>query len=280
MVRRMGSLFNCLPSFCLILVVIFNHLGWGSTLEPSVKAQRILENNKYEQDRWLHQLQERHHRKPGMARKDRTRGRPSPALIPAEEAKGPPLRGEAAEVGQPSALKQDRDEFQSFDFPYNQREKQTLGIHSKGKKHNRENKRSSQKDRVKPHRGRGFEAESSALLKEDASFKEPTQFTRPEMSPSVSATMLPLSTSNPMFIHEHPTVVLETPRRVRAHMKKGGDVMPTLDMTLFDWTDYEDMKPDTWPSPKKKGKQREKMNNITSLVEEEPCDHHLDCLPG
>lgn len=30
--------------------------------------------------------------------------------------------------------------------------------------------------------------------------------------------------------------------------------MPTLDMTLFDWTDYEDMKPvDTWPSSKKKG---------------------------
>jgi len=30
--------------------------------------------------------------------------------------------------------------------------------------------------------------------------------------------------------------------------------MPTLDMTLFDWTDYEDMKPaDTWPSNKRKG---------------------------
>lgn len=30
--------------------------------------------------------------------------------------------------------------------------------------------------------------------------------------------------------------------------------MPTLDMTLFDWTDYEDMKPvDTWPSSRKKG---------------------------
>lgn len=30
--------------------------------------------------------------------------------------------------------------------------------------------------------------------------------------------------------------------------------MPTLDMALFDWTDYEDMKPvDTWPSSSKKG---------------------------
>lgn len=36
--------------------------------------------------------------------------------------------------------------------------------------------------------------------------------------------------------------------------KAQGEVMPTLDMTLFDWTDYEDMKPvDTWPSNRKKG---------------------------
>ena len=36
--------------------------------------------------------------------------------------------------------------------------------------------------------------------------------------------------------------------------KAQGEVMPTLDMTLFDWTDYEDMKPaDSWPTSKKKG---------------------------
>ncbi|XP_033823108.1 draxin isoform X1 [Periophthalmus magnuspinnatus] len=64
--------------------------------------------------------------------------------------------------------------------------------------------------------------------------------------------------------------------------KSQGDVMPTLDMALFDWTDYEDMKPDTWPSSNKKDKRRTKNlsnGNVTSdLVE--PCDHHLDCLPG
>ncbi|OWK08625.1 DRAXIN, partial [Cervus elaphus hippelaphus] len=32
-----------------------------------------------------------------------------------------------------------------------------------------------------------------------------------------------------------------------------GEVMPTLDMALFDWTDYEDLKPEVWPSTKKKG---------------------------
>lgn len=36
--------------------------------------------------------------------------------------------------------------------------------------------------------------------------------------------------------------------------KNQGEVLPTLDMALFDWTDYEYMKPaDTWPSSKKKG---------------------------
>lgn len=28
---------------------------------------------------------------------------------------------------------------------------------------------------------------------------------------------------------------------------------PTLDMALFDWTDYEDLKPEVWPSAEKKG---------------------------
>uniref|UniRef100_A0A672Z8H8 Dorsal inhibitory axon guidance protein n=1 Tax=Sphaeramia orbicularis TaxID=375764 RepID=A0A672Z8H8_9TELE len=67
--------------------------------------------------------------------------------------------------------------------------------------------------------------------------------------------------------------------------KGQGEVMPTLDMALFDWTDYEDMKPvDTWPSSKKKDKRRSKnlsSGNVTADADSiEPCDHHLDCLPG
>ncbi|XP_041946622.1 draxin isoform X1 [Alosa sapidissima] len=67
--------------------------------------------------------------------------------------------------------------------------------------------------------------------------------------------------------------------------KAQGEVMPTLDMTLFDWTDYEDMKPvDSWPSSKKKDKRRSKnLSNMNVTVDAdviEPCDHHLDCLPG
>ncbi|XP_037108559.1 draxin [Syngnathus acus] len=67
--------------------------------------------------------------------------------------------------------------------------------------------------------------------------------------------------------------------------KGQGEVMPTLDMALFDWTDYEDMKPvDAWPSSKKKDKRRSKnvsSGNATAASDDiEPCDHHLDCLPG
>lgn len=67
--------------------------------------------------------------------------------------------------------------------------------------------------------------------------------------------------------------------------KAQGEVMPTLDMTMFDWTDYEDMKPvDTWPSSKKKDKRRIKnLSNMNATMDAdsiEPCDHHLDCLPG
>uniref|UniRef100_A0A3P8U1B0 Dorsal inhibitory axon guidance protein n=1 Tax=Amphiprion percula TaxID=161767 RepID=A0A3P8U1B0_AMPPE len=72
----------------------------------------------------------------------------------------------------------------------------------------------------------------------------------------------------------------------RSGREKGqGEVMPTLDMALFDWTDYEDMKPvNTWPSSRKKDKRRSKnlsSGNVTADAEAiEPCDHHLDCLPG
>ncbi|XP_016100087.1 draxin-like isoform X2 [Sinocyclocheilus grahami] len=99
-------------------------------------------------------------------------------------------------------------------------------------------------------------------------------------------------------INEHPPTLSpastkpQVPWQAEAslNMKSGrgkaqGEVMPTLDMTLFDWTDYEDMKPvDTWPSNKRKDKRRgkNKSNGNATLDADviDPCDHHLDCLPG
>lgn len=48
--------------------------------------------------------------------------------------------------------------------------------------------------------------------------------------------------------------VSSLPRLLQAQPRSDGDVMPTLDMALFDWTDYEDLKPEVWPSAKMKGK--------------------------
>lgn len=58
-----------------------------------------------------------------------------------------------------------------------------------------------------------------------------------------------------IFVHQRHLVSCMSSLPQRAGRGKAqGEVMPTLDMTLFDWTDYEDMKPvDTWPSSKKKG---------------------------
>ncbi|XP_077429773.1 draxin [Vanacampus margaritifer] len=87
--------------------------------------------------------------------------------------------------------------------------------------------------------------------------------------------------------NEHPPTLPPTSTKSQ-HSVRGrgqGEVMPTLDMALFDWTDYEDMKPaDAWPSSRKKDKRRSKnlsSGNATALADDiEPCDHHLDCLPG
>ncbi|XP_056591059.1 draxin isoform X1 [Triplophysa dalaica] len=88
-------------------------------------------------------------------------------------------------------------------------------------------------------------------------------------------------------IHEHPPTPppASTKPQKAGRGKAQGEVMPTLDMTLFDWTDYEDMKPvDTWPSNRKKDKRRSKNKSSGNTTLEadviEPCDHHLDCLPG
>ncbi|XP_051529234.1 draxin-like isoform X3 [Myxocyprinus asiaticus] len=87
--------------------------------------------------------------------------------------------------------------------------------------------------------------------------------------------------------NEHPPTLApaSTKPQKSGRGKAQGEVLPTLDMALFDWTDYEDMKPvDSWPSSKRKDKRRSKnKSNGNSTLDAdviEPCDHHLDCLPG
>ncbi|KAB5537181.1 hypothetical protein PHYPO_G00115920 [Pangasianodon hypophthalmus] len=97
------------------------------------------------------------------------------------------------------------------------------------------------------------------------------------------ASRIPVATAMP----EHPPTRASTSTKPQnaARGKALGEVLPTLNMALFDWTDYEDMRPeDSWQSNKKKDKRRNKnmsSGNATVGADDiEPCDHHLDCLPG
>lgn len=75
--------------------------------------------------------------------------------------------------------------------------------------------------------------------------------------------------------------VSSLPRLLQAQPRSDGDVMPTLDMALFDWTDYEDLKPEVWPSAKRKGKSALPSCPMFGLpcpapTEEDPCRVHDD----
>ncbi|TRY82617.1 hypothetical protein DNTS_032568, partial [Danionella cerebrum] len=87
-----------------------------------------------------------------------------------------------------------------------------------------------------------------------------------------------------LFLRQHFTTS-DLSRGKSGRRKTQGEVMPTFDMALFDWTDYEDMRPiDSGPSRSRKEKGRGKMtinwNSTADPGDIEQCDHHLDCLPG
>ncbi|KAG7226715.1 hypothetical protein INR49_014063 [Caranx melampygus] len=156
--------------------------------------------------------------------------------------------------------------------------------------------------REKGRHGKGFLAEPelrSASKDRDLFDDPPSSSSSFAPSPSISVTP-PSETPSPIaavfgsgssmvttVMNEHPpTLPPASTKPQRSGRGKGqGEVMPTLDMALFDWTDYEDMKPvDTWPSSRKKDKRRSKnLSSGNATVDAdaiEPCDHHLDCLPG
>lgn len=162
----------------------------------------------------------------------------------------------------------------------------------KGKGHGNGQERHMEHRRHGGHKGKHGKGFSSALdlsspLKDGDVFEDPpfSALTLPSEPPSPSGSVFGSGSSMVTTVtNEHPpTLPPASTKPQRSGKGKGpGDVMPTLDMALFDWTDYEDMKPDAWPSTNKKDKRRSKNlsnGNVTSdLVE--PCDHHLDCLPG
>ncbi|KAF1392058.1 hypothetical protein PFLUV_G00048580 [Perca fluviatilis] len=206
----------------------------------------------------------------------------------------------------------DRDRARmSMKSPAQTRENQLQGTrkgrgngHGNGHGHHFEHRRQGSR-RDKERHGKGFlpEPELSSAFRDRDLFEDPpsssSSSSSSAASPSLSLTP-PSESPSPIVavfgsgssmvttvMNEHPpTLPPASTKPQRTGKAKGqGEVMPTLDMALFDWTDYEDMKPvDTWPSSRKKDKRRSKnlsSGNVTVDADAiEPCDHHLDCLPG
>ncbi|XP_048880093.1 draxin-A-like [Brienomyrus brachyistius] len=164
----------------------------------------------------------------------------------------------------------------------------------KGRRHGQQamhKKHGNRKDKVRQAKGRVPYLEGGTVLKNIEVFEDHSQSLFPALpvttAPPTTAPIRPDSSAVTTATSEqtpalHPA---STKPQKSGRGKAQGEVLPTLDMALFDWTDYEYMKPaDTWPSSKKKDKQRSKnlsSGNVTADPDAiEPCDHHLDCLPG
>ncbi|KAF4790997.1 Draxin [Turdus rufiventris] len=191
-----------------------------------------------------------------MAKKERVHAMPSRGQLAGEDTlkmgSGASAVEELVAEGQPAALKQNKDVFLGFELAYPERENQSPGS-EKGKKQNREHRRHSRRDRLKHHRGKTPDAGPSSLYKKPKSFEEQFQSLQAEEATSLAPTMLLISTLDTAVSTEEPPVLPATSPRSQARLRQDGDVMPTLDMALFDWTDYEDLKPEMWPAAKKKG---------------------------
>ncbi|XP_078415373.1 draxin-like [Cetorhinus maximus] len=227
-------------------------------------------------------------RKHGVQRKDKANTMVTRVLEadrPDEDSVGleslTPVRVETDSLERTAAMQQERVMDQNSQFYPREPENYPTGeAANKGKRHNRDHKKPNRRERARHNKGKVPGTELIPFLKSLTRSKETDELSTmplPMSSTIVTSTLLTTITTE-----EAPAT---KPRGTRQQVgaRTVAEVNPTLDMTLFDWTDYEDMKPEMWPSAKKKDKRRSKNlsnGNLTSLAEVEPCDHHLDCLPG
>ncbi|XP_045402082.1 draxin [Lemur catta] len=270
----------------LVLLVLLG-LSLAGSLAPGTPDRNLPENHIDLPGPALWMPQASHHRRRGLGKKERGPGMPSQAQdVAAITATRQASRMPGAEgllPGQtPAGLLRDKDLLLGLALPYPERENQPPGW-ERAKKRGREHKR--RRDRLKLHRGRALVRGPSSLMKKaEVSEAHALEAAGEESSTSLAPTMLFLTTLEAAPATEESLILPVTSLRPQqAQPRPDGEVMPTLDMALFDWTDYEDLKPDVWPSAKKKEKHRGKLSsdgNETSPAEGEPCDHHQDCLPG
>ncbi|ELW68639.1 draxin [Tupaia chinensis] len=273
------------PMLFLILLVLLQ-LSLADSLAPATPARNLPENHIDLPGPALWMPQASHHRRRGLGKKERSPGMPSRAhdgavVTTTRQASKLPEAGELLPRQIPAGLLQDKDLLLGLALPYPEKETQSPGW-ERAKKRSREHKR--RRDRLKLHRGRALVRGPSSLMKKmELSGDQALDAAMEESSTSLAPTMFFLTSFEAAPATEESLILPVTSLQPQAQPRPDGEVMPTLDMALFDWTDYEDLKPDVWPSAKKKEKHRGALSsdgNETSPAEGEPCDHHQDCLPG
>ncbi|XP_076994213.1 draxin [Tamandua tetradactyla] len=281
-----GPATHTAPMFLFALLGLLE-LSQAGSLVPGTPARTLPENhiNLPSPAAWMPQASPHHRR--GSGRKEQDPGMPGwaqdgSAVATTRLTSRLPGPGARPAVQSPAGLLRDKDLLLGLAMPYPEKESRSPGS-ERVKKHGREHKR--RRERLKLHRGRALVRGPSSLMKK----AEPSEDQAPDAtlegsSTSLAPSMLFLTTFEAAPATEESLILPVTSLQPQqAQPRPGGEVMPTLDMTLFDWTDYEDLKLEVWPSAKKKERPRSKApggSNQTASAEGDSCSHHQDCLPG
>ncbi|XP_057390794.1 draxin isoform X2 [Balaenoptera acutorostrata] len=271
-----GPTTHVAPMLFLALLLLLE-LSLAVSLGTGSSARNLPENHIDLPGPALWTPQTSHHRRQGLGKKERGPGTPGRAqdgavVATTRQASRLPGAGELLPGQSPAGLLQDKDLLLGLTLPYPEKQSRSPGS-ERVKKRGREHKR----------RRALVRGPSSLMKKVELSEDQALDAMMEESSTSLAPTILYLTTFKAAPATEESLILPVTSLWPQAHPRPDGEVMPTLDMALFDWTDYEDLKPEVWPSSKKKEKHRGKLSsdgNETSPAEGEPCDHHQDCLPG
>ncbi|XP_067576631.1 draxin isoform X2 [Pseudorca crassidens] len=271
-----GPTTHVAPMLFLALLLLLE-LSLAVSLGPGSSARNLPENHIDLPGPALWTPQTSHHRQQGLGKKERDPGTPGRAqdgavVSTTRQASRLPGAGGLLPRQSPAGLLQDKDLLLGLTLPYPEKQSRSPGS-ERVKKRGREHKR----------RRALVRGPSSLMKKVELSEDQAPDAAMEESSTSLAPTILYLTTFKAAPATEESLILPVTSLWPQAHPRPDGEVMPTLDMALFDWTDYEDLKPEVWPSTKKKEKHRGKLSsdgNETSPAEGEPCDHHQDCLPG
>uniref|UniRef100_A0ABI8ALM4 Dorsal inhibitory axon guidance protein n=1 Tax=Felis catus TaxID=9685 RepID=A0ABI8ALM4_FELCA len=250
-----GPSTHVVPMLFLALLVL-SELSLAGSLGPGTPARNLPENHIDLQGPALWMPQASHHRRRGLGKKEWGPGMPGRAqdgavVTTTRQASRLPGAGEPLPGQSPAGLLEDKGLLLGLALPYPEKENRSPGS-ERVKKRGREFKR--RRERLKLHRGRALVRGPSSLMKKaEPSEDQAPDATMEESSTSLAPTILYLTTFEAAPATEESLILPVTSLWPQAQPRPDGEVMPTLDMALFDWTDYEDLKPEVWPSAKKKG---------------------------